>query len=75
MFTKEMKENVKMVLSAVVVALAITGIFHCFTYENKIKEAYRNGYQQAILDAALVESDENGYILSFNGEKNWYSFD
>ena len=74
MFTNEMKENIKMVLSAVVVALAITGIIHCFTYESKIKEAYRNGYQQAIYDAELVESSDTGYILSFNGEENWYTF-
>lgn len=37
--------------------------------------AYRNGYHAAIEDAELVESDENGYTLSFNGEENWYTFD
>ena len=75
MFTKEMRENVKMVSYALIVALAIAGIIHCFTYESKIKEAYRNGYQQAIYDAELVESSDTGYILSFNGEENWYTFD
>ena len=75
MFTKEIKSIIKMVLSAIIVSMAITGIFHCFTYESKIKEAFENGYQQAILDAELVESSDTGYTLSFNGEVSWYTFD
>ena len=37
--------------------------------------AYRNGYHAAIEDAELVASSDTGYILSFNGEENWYTFD
>ena len=73
MFTKEIKSIIKMVLSAIIVSMAITGIFHCFTYESKIKEAFENGYQQAILDAELVSVEENEYVISFHGEEHIYS--
>ena len=75
MFTNEMKSIVKMVFFAFITTMTIAGIFHCFTYESKIEEAFENGYQQAIYDAELVESSDTGYILSFNGEENWYTFD
>ena len=75
MFTNEMKGIVKMVFFAFITAMTIAGIFHCFTYESKIEEAFENGYQQAIEDAELIESDENGYTISFNGEVSWYTFD
>ena len=79
MFTNEMKGIVKMVFFAFITAMTIAGIFHCFTYENKINKAmeagFEAGYHAAVEDAELVESDNTGYILSFNGEENWYTFD
>lgn len=74
MFTNEMKEIIKMFVSAFITAMTIAGIFHCFTYESKIEEAFENGYEQAILEAVLVSSNEDGYVLSFNGELHSYSF-
>ena len=31
--------------------------------------------QQTIESAVLVESNEDGYTLSFDGQEYWYSFD
>ena len=71
MFTKEMKEIIKMVFCAFIIAMVITGIIHCFNY-NKAMEEIR---QQTIEEAVLVSSDENGYVLSFGGELHSYTFD
>lgn len=70
MFTNEMKDIFKMIISAFLVAMVITGIIHCFTF-NKAMEEVR---QQTIEEAILVSSDEDGYVLSFNGELHSYSF-
>ena len=67
---EELKNIIRMVLSAVVIAFAIAGLHSAFTYEDKMEEV-RN---QAIEDAVLVESNENGYVLSFGGELHSYSF-
>ena len=72
--TKEMKEIIRMVLSAAVIAFAIAGLIHAFTFESKMEEAFESGYGKAIEEAVLVSSDENGYVLSFNGEEHYYSF-
>ena len=71
MFTKEMKEIIKMFISAFIIAMAIAGIIHCFNY-NKAMEQVR---QQTIEEAVLVSSDGNGYVLSFGGELHSYTFD
>ena len=71
--TKEIKNIIRMVLSAIIVAFAITGIIHTLTFEDKMHEAFQNGYEQAILDAELVSVEENEYIISFNGEEHIYS--
>ena len=73
MFTNEMKGIVKMVFFAFITTMTIAGIFHCFTYESKIEEAFENGYNQAILDANVVSMEENEYVISFNGEEHIYS--
>ena len=73
--TNEMKNSIKLVLAAVITAFAIVGVIHTLTFEDKMHEAFENGYQQAIEDAELVESNDEGYTLSFNGEVNWYTFD
>ena len=36
---------------------------------------FKNGYEKAIEEAVLVESNEEGYILSFEGELHNYSFE
>ena len=71
MFTKEMKEIIKMFISAFIIAMAVTGIVHCFNY-NKAMEEIR---QQTIEEAVLVSSDESGYTISFGGELHSYTFD
>ena len=68
--TKELKNIIRMVLSTIIVAFAIAGIFHCLTF-NKAMEEMR---QQTIEEAVLVSSNENGYVLSFGGELHSYSF-
>lgn len=39
------------------------------------QETFENGYQKAIEDAILVSSNDEGYILSFEGELHNYSFE
>ena len=73
MFTNEMKGIVKMVFFAFITTMTIAGIFHCFTYESKIEEAFENGYKQAILDAELTNITENEYTISYNGEEHIYT--
>ena len=68
--TKEMKEIIKMVLSAAFVAFAIAGLIHAFTFESRMEQV-RN---QTIKEAVLVSSNEDGYVLSFGGELHSYSF-
>ena len=72
--TNEIKNSIKLVTFAIITALAIAGIIHCFTFEAKMKEAFKNGYEQAILDAELTGVTDSGYTLSFNGEEHYYSF-
>ena len=72
-FFGEIKEIVKLIISAFFVALAITGVIYIFTFEEKMSEAFENGYEQAILDAELTGVSENKYIISFNGEEHIYT--
>lgn len=71
--TKELKNNIKLVLSALITAFVITGIVHTFTFEAKMREAFENGYEQAILDATLTSVSENEYTISFNGNEHIYT--
>ena len=73
--TNEIKGIIKLVLSALFTAFAVAGLFFAFTYESKMEEAFKNGYEQAIEEAVLVYSNENGYVLSFEGEEHYYTFD
>ena len=71
--TREIKEIVKLIISAFLVALAITGVVYIFTFEEKMSEAFENGYEQAILDAELTSVSENEYTISFQGEEHIYT--
>ena len=71
--TREIKEIVKLIISAFFVALAITGVIYIFTFEEKMSEAFQNGYEQAILDAELTSVSENEYTISFQGEEHIYT--
>ena len=76
--TKILKNIIRMFISACIVACAITGIAHAYTFESntgKTEKAFENSYEQAIEDAVLVSSDEVGYVLSFNGEAHYYTFE
>lgn len=73
--TNEIKGIIKLVLSALFTAFAVAGLFFAFTYESKMEEAFKDGYEQAIEEAVLVYSNENGYVLSFEGEEHYYTFD
>ena len=73
MFTNEMKEIIKMFVSAIITAFAIAGAIFAFTFESKMSKAFENGYNQAILDANVVSMKENEYVISFNGEEHIYS--
>ena len=68
--TKEIKDIIKMVLSAAIAAFAIAGVIHSINCESKMEEIR----EKTIEEAVLVSSDENGYVLSFNGELHSYSF-
>ena len=69
--TNELKNIIRMVISAVIVAFAIAGVIHSINCESKMEEIR----EKTIEEAVLVESNENGYILSFNGELHSYTFD
>ena len=71
--TKELKNEIKLVLAAVITAFTIVGVIHTLTFEDKIHEAFENGYEQAILDAELTSVSENGYTISFQGEEHIYT--
>ena len=71
--TREIKEIVKLIISAFFVALAITGVIYIFTFEEKMSEDFQNGYEQAILDAELVSINGNEYVISYNGEEHIYT--
>ena len=73
--TKKLKNIIRMVLSAIIVTFAITDIAHAYAFENRTEKAFENSYEQAIEDAVLVSSDEVGYVLSFNGEEHYYTFE
>lgn len=68
--TNELKNIIRMVLSAVVIAFAVAGVIFAFTFESKMEEVR----DQTIEEAVLVSSDENGYTVSFGGELHSYSF-
>ena len=68
--TNELKEIIHMFLTAAVIAFTIAGVHSAFTFESKMEEV-RN---QTIEEAILVSSNEDGYVLSFNGELHSYSF-
>ena len=72
--TKELKKEIKLLLAALITALAIAGAYFALTIEEKISSAFENGYEQAILDAELTSVTESGYTISFNGEEHYYSF-
>ena len=69
--TKEIKEIIKMVISAAVVAFAIAGVIHSINCESKMEQVR----QETIEEAVLVSSNEDGYVLSFGGELHSYTFD
>ena len=71
--TKELKNNIKLVLFALFTAMAIVGVIHTFTFEAKMHKAFENGYEQAILDAELTGVSENEYTISFQGEEHIYT--
>ena len=43
------------------------------SYQELFPEAYKEGYQDAISEAILIEVNDCGYVISFNGEIHWYS--
>ena len=44
------------------------------SYQELFPNAYAEGYKAAIKDAVLVETTDNGYVISFNGEDNIYVY-
>lgn len=71
--TNEIRSIIKLILAAIFTAFAVAGIIFAFTYESRMKDAFENGYNQAILDAELVSIDGNEYVISFNGEEHIYT--
>ena len=44
------------------------------SYQDLFPEAYKEGYQDAINEAVLIEANKYGYIISFNGKEHWYFY-
>ena len=71
--TNEIRSIIKLILAAIFTAFAVAGIIFAFTYESRMKDAFENGYNQAIIDAELVSIDGNEYVISYNGEEHIYT--
>ena len=69
--TNELNNDIKLVLAALITALAIAGAYFAFTFESKMEQVR----QETIEEAVLVSSNEDGYVLSFGGELHSYTFD
>ena len=64
-FTKETKFIISLIIIAIIgMAVRAYGLWLTERVE-----------QQTIESAILVESNEDGYTLSFNGQEYWYTFD
>lgn len=63
----------------VLFATSIPRLDRCYEVENPhsyqelFPEAYKEGYQDAIHDAVLIEVNDYGYVISFNGEAHYYA--
>ena len=68
--TNEIRSIIKLILASVITAFAVAGVIFAFTFESKMEEVR----DQTIEEAILVSSDENGYVLSFDGEEHYYTF-
>ena len=71
--TNEIRSIIKLILAAFISAMVIVGVIHTLTFESRMHKAFENGYKQAILDAELVDLDENEYTISFQGEEHIYT--
>ena len=69
--TNELKNDIKLVLAALITALAIAGAYFAFTFESKMEQVR----QETIEEAVLLSSTGDGYVLSFGGELHSYTFD
>ena len=65
-----MKINNKIII---VLAFAIIAMAFAFCEYQK-QEVFEDGYQKAIEDAILVSSNDEGYVLNFEGELYNYTF-
>ena len=74
---KAVKTSIITVITVITAILAIVlSVVRTSAFDSHQKqEAFKNGYEKAIEEAVLVESNENGYILSFNGELHSYTFE
>ena len=71
---KAVKTNIITVITAILaIVLSVVRTSACCDHQKQ--EAFENSYEKAIEEAVLVESNENGYIISFNGELHSYTFD
>ena len=66
---KKFNKETKFILTLIIIAI-IGLVFRAYGLwlTNKVE-------QQVIESAVLIESNEDGYTLSFDGEEYWYTFD
>lgn len=65
--------SITVITAILTISFSVLRTSACCDYQ--IEEAFENGYQKAIEDAILVSSNDEGYILSFEGELHNYSFE
>ena len=68
-------KNISVTIITAIIAISFSVVRTSAFCDYQKQETFENGYEQAIEDAVLVESDEEGYILSFKGELHNYSFE
>ena len=66
---KKFNKEEKFIIGLIIIAIIGIAINRYANWLIKTTE------QQTIESAVLVESNEDGYVLSFNGEEYWYTFD
>ena len=70
-----MNKTIKNISVTIIIAISFSIVRTSAFCDYQKQETFENGYEQAIEDAVLVEFNENGYILSFNGELHSYTFE
>ena len=74
---------ISIVIGTILILVAIStprldryyGVENPHSYQDLFPEAYKEGYQDAIMDAQLIEVNDYCYAINFNGQIHYYSYE